>query len=448
MDYFGGPPPPTVAKPIFFTTPAPKPAPKAFELGEYTEPGDASLDEPLSWRTDPERSLSDWTIVIKHGPQQQTTYNVHRAVLAAGSRVSEYFVRMFRGGGTALSEASSRTSTIELLVTAAEAFPVYLDFVYTGSLHATSELAVALLHLADYLSCKTLFKATQAFMQRDLGPQTAPKYFSEAEMYALDKVSEAALKLCATQFLQIKTSKLLTLDPQLFVRVVQSNELKCGSEELSQRVVEYCSSSSRHAAAVDRALLAALTAEDKMPRVKPAEALKLLTLALERAPLEPSLQTRCALACGGAWAKALLPTIESEAQAAEAAEAEQRPKRQRSDGGEQATPAAVPRPLPLGSTIPATLQSQMLSDALVAASKELQVCRAENTAARQQIAQLGSDLASEKVTVRLEKQNAAQWKQQSQANQARAEAAEARGAPGFQRRSALGHGPLLGGLTR
>jgi len=52
----------------------------------------------LSWRVDPEESLSDWTIVVKtkrsdKAPQE---YHVHKSVLGAGPRRSQYFANAFR----------------------------------------------------------------------------------------------------------------------------------------------------------------------------------------------------------------------------------------------------------------------------------------------------------------------------------------------------------------
>ena len=69
-----------------------------------------------------------------------------------------------------------------------------------GALHATTATATALLYLADYCGCRALHEATVAFMQTDLRWEVAIQYLAEAELYSLEKVSAAALKLCAQHF--------------------------------------------------------------------------------------------------------------------------------------------------------------------------------------------------------------------------------------------------------
>ena len=63
----------------------------------------------------------------------------------------------FTGGGRCMRENTSMTTTLELDDSAADAFPVYLDFAYSGELDGIdSASATALLHLADYLACPAL----------------------------------------------------------------------------------------------------------------------------------------------------------------------------------------------------------------------------------------------------------------------------------------------------
>ena len=102
------------------------------------------------------------------------------------------FKSAFRSG-TGMREGQNRTSRLQLEDSAAAAFPTYLDYAYTGELHAQSASATALLHLASYLRCRALHSAVTEFMQDDLDESSAALYFAEAELYSLEKVTEAAL---------------------------------------------------------------------------------------------------------------------------------------------------------------------------------------------------------------------------------------------------------------
>lgn len=123
--------------------------------------GNAEHDTPthLTWRRDPDKSLSDWTIVVTTGTSKEpATYHVHKAVVGAGPRASQYFFRLFKTQGLAESITSMSMFTLES--SAARAFPDMLDFMYghhSGSLSATSDTAVALRHLANYFGVPALF---------------------------------------------------------------------------------------------------------------------------------------------------------------------------------------------------------------------------------------------------------------------------------------------------
>ena len=170
----------------------------AFDFGDYNAAVEEEESHQLSWRDDPERSLSDWTIVVRCSVTGASeTFHVHKAMLAAGARPSEYFKSVFIGGASGMREGSTKTTTLELENSAAAAFPDYLDFVYTGILRATSGLATALLHLAGYLRCRKLHNEVTEFMQTDLCDDNAALYLAEAERYSLEKVAAAALPVCA-----------------------------------------------------------------------------------------------------------------------------------------------------------------------------------------------------------------------------------------------------------
>eukprot|EP00592_Proboscia_alata_P011388 CAMPEP_0194384874 /NCGR_PEP_ID=MMETSP0174-20130528/76697_1 /TAXON_ID=216777 /ORGANISM="Proboscia alata, Strain PI-D3" /LENGTH=762 /DNA_ID=CAMNT_0039172445 /DNA_START=33 /DNA_END=2321 /DNA_ORIENTATION=+ len=284
----------------------------------------------LTWRLDPDESLSDWTIVVmsaedqskestglKHahhtssddesnydsindgssrddqfksnlgaaGSRRGTetkSYHVHRTQLGVGQRRSEYFARLFRSKRSNPGDAT--VSRFELQPSAADAFATMLDYIYTipGSPlgeGVNSESAVALRHLATCFGIRSLFTDVTEFIQQDLNIKTAPVYLSEASIYNHDKLKAASIKLCAIHFESIKLSKMVSLDPPLFEDIVCSKSLKCGSEMLSSRVASYCRCRPTNMSA---SYLRRLTENTKrMPRIAHDEAIFLIRLMVD-----------------------------------------------------------------------------------------------------------------------------------------------------------------------
>ena len=172
----------------------------SFDFGTYSEATGEPPSKKLSWRDDPEESLSDWTIVVSSAGEE-STFHVHKAMLAAHhAQQSDYFKSEFAGSVSSLFMASSNRTRLDLEDSAAAAFPAYLDFVYTGELAVTSESATALLHLAGSLRCHQLHNVVTQFMQDDLCGKNAALYLAEAERYSLEKVAAAALSACASHW--------------------------------------------------------------------------------------------------------------------------------------------------------------------------------------------------------------------------------------------------------
>ena len=129
------------------------PAPElaiAIDYGDFGGEKDAVVAAPLSWRDDPEASLSDHTVRLRNVREQssnhcqESSYHCHRTSLATGPRASQYFARLFRSG----------LSVDEPLVveqSAYDSFGVLLDYIYGKDLALTSTNAVAMLWLSDYL---------------------------------------------------------------------------------------------------------------------------------------------------------------------------------------------------------------------------------------------------------------------------------------------------------
>jgi len=379
-----------------------------FDFGEYA--GDAentARHKPLDWRLDPSESLSDWRVNIVVD-SKNTTYHVHKAIIAAGERQSDYFVRLCRGSGAArLAEAARGESTIVLDSVAAEAFPVFLDYVYTGELSATKENAIALFHLANYLANPALHAAVAAYLQKTLDYETAPIHLAHAHLFSLDKVGEAALKVCTENLLEYENilcipgdrnyssedavdpvlCDLFALPPTLFRRIlVASPDLDDPgtSQSYSRVLAGYCL---HRADDIDASFLEAVVTEDMIKDpdsfLAVTAAMPLLEVAIKN-PVNAKLRRVCIQHAGTAWENTLLPLAVQEkrrraaakeaAEAATAASARKPAKRQKKAAaatGASGSAAAVngepppSTPLPLGPNLPADVQLELLGNMLL-----------------------------------------------------------------------------------
>ena len=212
----------------------------ALDIGEYAFSDNSGMSSPapLSWRQDRTESLSDWTIVLTCEPPDPTrakTYHVHKTMLAFGSNRSEYFEKMFKGGGTRMAEDQTQTSKLQFMASACEAFPLLLDFMYGLPLAVDATNVVALRKLSNYLGIKTAFDEAQSFLHKELEPgsctptSTFAHHLIEAEACADDKLETAMLRLVAQGLETIEKNMLLALEPAMLMGVVQSELLHCGT---------------------------------------------------------------------------------------------------------------------------------------------------------------------------------------------------------------------------
>lgn len=279
----------------------------------------------LTWRLDPDESLSDWTLTVAsiasldqkknerenanedrnqestgrgitssffraHGVDHPTKkYFVHRTQLAVGPRKSEYFAKLFRNKQKKGSKANG--TRIELRPCAANAFPSMLDFMYSppGSpVDVTTDSAVALRHLATCFGIRELFDSVTEFIKDDLCTDTAATYLMEAASFRHEKLFDVSRKVCSENFEVIKFSQIVILSADLFEKVILSDELVCSSEVLSSRVASYCRC---RPGAVDVDMLKRITCSSKMPRIAPEASLFFLHLLSEIDGDEESVST-------------------------------------------------------------------------------------------------------------------------------------------------------------
>lgn len=328
------------------------------------ESEDQEEKAPLSWRDDPEKTCSDWRLIIVTKSHKPRNYNVHKSVLSSGPRSSKYFSRLFadakgKGKGNSFismrgnSIVSNSTSTkIELEDRDAKNFPTMLDFIYADavvpSLSSTGTAATessslvsstsfqsrsdysleeeavlslgdgintnnstSLRHLSRLLGCDNLTLSINKFIQTDLSFKTGPIYYKNAHEYKDERLAEAAKRLCSDNFEQMSVKSLIRLPLHLMQELVDSlgpyEKMSEGiSLALSEVVYLYLES---HKSLQTPEVLLDLT--DKIPKIGPEPAIGFTALvrdleskaAVEHWPRLVNLCKRCAdaVVCKFGW---------------------------------------------------------------------------------------------------------------------------------------------------
>lgn len=380
------------------------PLKKLYDLGEFGGTGGDEELAPLSWRDDPMTSLSDWRIIVKTGGGSKT-YHVHKAMIAAGGRRSDYFTRQCRGSGAArMSEAAKGESKIDLESAAAEAMPLFLDFVYTGELDATKETACALVHLANYLSNAALHAAATDFLQRNLNYNTAPYHLAHAELFSLDKIAAVALELVAKNLECYEANSpeyyeenpeespdvcvrdFWSLHPDTVARVVQAG-MWFDTDSLCRVIAQYAN---QRFDDIEEDFIAAVVCMDHdndneektglVTYVEPSASMVLLRLACKHAnhPVATELRRRCVKAAAEDWENSLLPLYreekkrKQEQEEAEKERASAKTNRKKSSKGSSSSNSVgvQPRHLPLGPGLPVEVQLELLGNMMAAVAGE------------------------------------------------------------------------------
>lgn len=267
---------------------------------EHTAGSASEADEKLSWRSDPLESHSDWTVVVKVErdakqavSEANSKYTVHKNTLGFGPRKSEYFATIFQ---TNLKEGAAQESELVLPRSAADAFPEVLDFMYrSGDEIEKRDLTViqttAIMHLADRLRIKALFKAISSIIQAHLQPQTALVYAREAAKYRLDKLVDAAVSVCADNFDKLVSFEGFShLPTELFSKIVSATS--CETKPKSRCITRYICKTEKF---VDRPLFQKLCCG--LSDISPCSAVQLLRLACDREILPGSGQQNISDLC-------------------------------------------------------------------------------------------------------------------------------------------------------
>lgn len=205
-------------------------------------------DEPppvfLNWRTDPNKTFSDWRIDVFVVSRKDTStstlsrsYRVHRNILVVES---EYFQRLFESTEVSTSNAT----TVELIEEGAASFEDLLDYMYRPSeSHLTTKNAVAMHHFGEYFGMKRLRYLSRQFWRKDMNANTIATYYKHAGIFFDDKVMHAVKRqCCSVPFLIEAGSSGLLLDvpdPQLWFFLLKHFNGTC-SIPMSAFVTEYC----------------------------------------------------------------------------------------------------------------------------------------------------------------------------------------------------------------
>mmetsp|Transcript_16886 Transcript_16886/g.26362 ORF Transcript_16886/g.26362 Transcript_16886/m.26362 type:complete len:404 (-) Transcript_16886:34-1245(-) len=297
----------------------------------------------LSWRLDPEESLSDYKIVVttpndanedrpqarkrpgkkrkKKKNEGSVEFSVHKNILAVGPHSSQYFARLFLSE-TELTEHTSNASSIELEPSAAKVFPKMLDFIYSSKHDyvlddITSQDAVPLRHLASYFGVEELFEEVNAFIREDLKYTNAPIYVTEAVIYNDEKILDAASVLCAQNIEDIAPDVMASLPLKCFRDALLSpdfqNERKRNSTVLSKHVAAFCRKNTEE---LDKKILLELTDKEAISMIDSDEAFYLMNLSRKyllptTSKKEPgaTLHERCISALSINWSTVIVPGI-------------------------------------------------------------------------------------------------------------------------------------------
>ena len=259
-----------------------------------------NIKDKLLWRQDPTESVSDWTIEITYnvssdssasssnqsskattstsaassnsssGAPQGTSpsaptvaktrkktdvYHVHKCILSASPRKSEYFNRLFQhdhnrsptkkktdtlatstdaddgdvDAAGSFIELQTNTSCIELDELAAIAFPYMLDYIYSMDhvLDVTTQTATALYYLGGYFELRSLRWDSKQFWLRDMDSTTCGTYYEHSKILQQEKIQQASILKCAQYVMNInpETSRLLYVpnNDEFWLSVLEAN---------------------------------------------------------------------------------------------------------------------------------------------------------------------------------------------------------------------------------
>lgn len=284
------------------------------------------LDEGVlpDWRKDPYHSMSDWTLIVRDGTQNQPqSYHIHKSVISYGKRMSGFLTKSFQqdimeNGGR--KKKGAGTNEIALSKRAAQCVPQLLDFIYFDQLDLNAENAPSLRHLANTFDVRELYALASSFIQSDINESTITTYIREAEAVKDQELATLGMTIAATKFDLIPDESLLALQPHVFQQLTSNPQLNCASSErLSQRVAVY---SRGRAPEINDEVFYFMTHAQILPFICPTEAMWYLNFAASKfanvliddsmGGYEGTLKRRCIVAAAKDWKNILVESVRKE----------------------------------------------------------------------------------------------------------------------------------------
>lgn len=243
---------------------------------------DAENQQPLSWRLPPEISHSDWTIETLVNGKIHGSYPVHKNMLSVGTKRSPYFACMFDQQRFPFSESQTRTSRIELNGAAADAFPPFLDYLYSKNdeLAITHDSAAALYHLGQYFGVAALQKRAKRFWKDEMTVENCAIYYDQSKLFANQKLRRAVVEVCTDDLYEIDPEDSPIFDASdigLWLQILQAKQWE-ETGYLSYLISTFCT---RHMDEIDAETFVELTNEQYMPTVDWDDKTALSLLMLE-----------------------------------------------------------------------------------------------------------------------------------------------------------------------
>ena len=199
------------------------------------------------WSRDPEPTsfLSDYLIETLVNGTTHGRYRVHRATLVAGTKGCDYFVTLFQN--ECFEEAKTKTSRIELQPLAADAFPVFLDYLYSedDELNScTPENAVALRHLGEYFGMESLRSSALRFCAADMKntSDNYGMYYEHAKIFSDEEILKMLVERCCSVDLPcipINSGLALVSDAQFWLATLKENNGK-PNVWLASLITDFC----------------------------------------------------------------------------------------------------------------------------------------------------------------------------------------------------------------
>ena len=270
-----------------------------FETNDNAESPDSATEVLPSWRLSPDKSLSDFMLtVLSSETGTSTNYYVHKHMMAAGPRSSQYMNEVFASENASHFQVTLDGKTFPLI-------PDILDFMYCHDhdIRMTTDNAISFRQLAKMLKISLLEVKVANFILEDMEIDKLMTYVSDCTYFNDTEVTKAVVKMCTRNIESISVDDRLwmVMDPELFLQIISSPHVDRGvlSKHLSILLREYLD---LHQHEITGDLFVTLTSENVIPIVDCSAALPLIELSNCYNSEEcEELQKRCAFTIACSW---------------------------------------------------------------------------------------------------------------------------------------------------